>query len=272
MGLRTHRYGPVITSSSVGATGAGVPRPSPANLTNASPSTAAPPTMINTPMTARELMLAKEDRTAIGSAAMAPRRQPRKARRERTPRCPVPPWPASRRQPTDHYASDLPNKQRVRRGYFRRAFADSRLLAFCNALTSSPLLIAERPGMSSLVASSYRCFLEALASTPPAVGRLVSRPPSACGSDGPLFSFGSQRSPTFSWVCFNALESHLVRRSFVPFVALQCRVVGFGKGVLRFLAGALQGARQLAFLAFPDLVVFGTRLLCNDDHAVTSWR
>src|SRR5829696_4352075 len=52
IGLRTHRYGPVITSSSVGATGAGVPRPSQANLTKAFTNTAAPATVINTPMTA----------------------------------------------------------------------------------------------------------------------------------------------------------------------------------------------------------------------------
>src|SRR5215208_7170834 len=52
IGLRTHRYGPDITSSSVGATGAGVPRPSQANLMNAFPSTATPATMSNTPTTA----------------------------------------------------------------------------------------------------------------------------------------------------------------------------------------------------------------------------
>ena len=37
---------------------------------------------------------------------------------------------------------------------FRRAFADSLLFAFCNALTSSSLLIFERPTISNLVACS----------------------------------------------------------------------------------------------------------------------
>ena len=84
--------------------------------------------------------------------------------------------------------------------------ADSRLFAFCNAFTSSPFDIEERPEISSRFARSYRCALDALASTPPAVGRLVFRPPFAWASDGPFLPllFFSQWSPTFSWVCFNA--------------------------------------------------------------------
>ena len=34
-------------------------------------------------------------------------------------------------------------------------------------------------------------------------GLEVFSPPSACASEGPYSSFGSQWSPTFSWVCFS---------------------------------------------------------------------
>src|SRR5829696_9075008 len=98
-----------------------------------------------------------------------------------------------------------------------RALADSRSLAFGSASTSSVLVMLERPLMPSRVASSYRCFLEAFASTPPAVGRSVSTPPSACWSDGPRRSFGSQWSPTFSCVCFRALKATRCARSSSPY-------------------------------------------------------
>lgn len=51
-----------------------------------------------------------------------------------------------------------------------RALAVARSLAFCRAWTSSPLLIRDRPGTSIRLARSYRCSLEAFASTPPADG------------------------------------------------------------------------------------------------------
>jgi hypothetical protein len=83
------------------------------------------------------------------------------------------------------------------------------------ASTSSSFFIDERPEMSSFFATSIRCFFEAFASTPPAVGRSVLRPgPAACLSEGPLRPFGSQWSPTFSWVCFSAEKA--VRRTRSP--------------------------------------------------------
>jgi len=85
-----------------------------------------------------------------------------------------------------------------------RDFALSRLFAFSMAPTSSSLVMLERPEPSKRRARSCRCFLEAFASTPPAVFRLVFLPPSVCLSEGPFCSFGSQWSPTFSWVCFSA--------------------------------------------------------------------
>jgi hypothetical protein len=48
-----------------------------------------------------------------------------------------------------------------------RARRVARSFAFSMAETSSSLSIFERPSMSSFLAISYRCFLLALASTPP---------------------------------------------------------------------------------------------------------
>ena len=76
-----------------------------------------------------------------------------------------------------------------------RAFAVFRLFAFLIALTSSPLVIRDRPLMSSRFATSIRWVLDALASTPPAVDRDVRDDGvdrAACESDGPLRPLGSQ--------------------------------------------------------------------------------
>src|SRR3954453_9587727 len=93
------------------------------------------------------------------------------------------------------------------RGYSVRSRSrDLRLaaaLAFWIASTSSALVILDRPRTSRRPATSSRCFLLALASTPPAVGRSVSTPPAACSSLGPRCSFGSQWSPTFSNECLS---------------------------------------------------------------------
>src|SRR4051794_27335443 len=73
----------------------------------------------------------------------------------------------------------------------------SRALAFWMALTSSFLLIDERPGTSRRLATSYRWALLALASTPPS----VFQPRPVCSADsslGPFLPLGSQWSPTFS--------------------------------------------------------------------------
>src|SRR6185369_222140 len=91
-----------------------------------------------------------------------------------------------------------------------RAFAVFRLFAFLIALTSSSLVIRDRPLTSSRFARSIRCALDALASTPPAVDRDprdagVDR--AACLSDGPLRPLGSQWSPTFSNECFSAANA-----------------------------------------------------------------
>src|SRR5258708_6625856 len=51
MGLRTYRYSPPTTRCSVGATGAGVPRPSTTNLANACTSTSPPATTSAPPST-----------------------------------------------------------------------------------------------------------------------------------------------------------------------------------------------------------------------------
>src|SRR5438045_2803083 len=73
--------------------------------------------------------------------------------------------------------------------------------------------------MSICLARSYRCCLEAFASTPPADGRDVSRPPLDCSSDGPLapLFLGSQWSPTFSWVCLRAPYATRFARSPSPY-------------------------------------------------------
>ena len=154
IGLRTHRYGPVITSSSVGATGAGVPRPSQANLTKAFTSTAAPATVINTPMTA---MRADAGQGGPNSHRVSSHgTTPATTQGATMKKTALPSAAVSRFMETTHrfLGYGLPKKPRARKGYFRRAFADSRLFAFCNALTSSSLVIFERPGMSSLVACS----------------------------------------------------------------------------------------------------------------------
>ena len=51
IGLRTYRYGPATTSCSVGAGGAGVPRPSTAKCANDQISTAAPAAISTPPVT-----------------------------------------------------------------------------------------------------------------------------------------------------------------------------------------------------------------------------
>src|SRR5688500_5621094 len=87
-------------------------------------------------------------------------------------------------------------------GQFPAALRVWRWLALSIASTSSRLFIDERPGTSSRFATSYRCSLVALASTPPWVGVLEARALgpllAAWASDGPLPSLGSQWSPTFS--------------------------------------------------------------------------
>jgi hypothetical protein len=81
----------------------------------------------------------------------------------------------------------------------------ARRLCFLIASTSSDLVIVERPGTSSRRATSSKCFLLALASTPSADGPvLLGPPPSARLSEGPRFSLGSQWSPTFSKLCLTA--------------------------------------------------------------------
>src|ERR1700754_243720 len=74
-----------------------------------------------------------------------------------------------------------------------------RRLAFLIALTSWVLLMVDRPEMSSRRATSIKCLLDALASTPSAeVPEGFGPPLRARVSDGPFSAFGSQWSPTFS--------------------------------------------------------------------------
>jgi hypothetical protein len=138
IGFRTHRYGPVITSSSVGAMGAGVPRPSQANLTKAFTSSAAPATMIKTPMRA----------SGADAGQGGPNSHPVSSHGTKPA---TTQGAAMKKTALPMAAVDLCFKRYFP---FRRAFADSRLFAFCNALTSSSLLIFERPAISSLVACS----------------------------------------------------------------------------------------------------------------------
>src|SRR6185503_7403620 len=128
------------------------------------------------------------------------------------PRCPL--------------AADCPNRTpgevRLRSvDYRRRDRALSRSLALAIASTSSSLLIRDRPRTSSRLAMSIRCALDAFASTPPAVARdrrEDGAERAACGSEGPLRSFGSQWSPTFSYECLRAENAVRCARSPSPYV------------------------------------------------------
>jgi hypothetical protein len=78
------------------------------------------------------------------------------------------------------------------------------------ALTSSSFVIRERPLTSSFFATSIRCVLDALASTPAAVGRDLREDGverDAWASDGPFRLLGSQWSPTFSNECLSAANA-----------------------------------------------------------------
>jgi hypothetical protein len=59
------------------------------------------------------------------------------------------------------------------------------------------------------------------ASTPPALSRFDSRAArpdfAACASDGPLWSFGSQWSPTFSKECLSEAKAVREARSPAPY-------------------------------------------------------
>src|SRR5215217_8602876 len=138
----------------------------------------------------------------------------------------------------------------------RSARADSRSLAFCSASTSSVLVMLERPLMPSRVASSYRCFLEAFASTPPAVGRSVSTPPSACSSEGPGRSLGSQRSPTFSCVCLSALKATRCARCSSPYCSA-AESCALAKVLWALASDRCSVLGSSSWSTLPDFVVLG---------------
>ena len=76
-----------------------------------------------------------------------------------------------------------------RRAYLPR----TRRFCFLMASTSSDLFIVDLPCTSRRRATSSRCFLLALASTPSAERPvLFGPPPLARSSEGPFFVFGSQ--------------------------------------------------------------------------------
>ena len=88
-----------------------------------------------------------------------------------------------------------------------------------------------RPFTPSVRARSYSSWrVWPYTSTPPALcePRRAARPPfAACGSDGPLWSLGSQWSPTFSNECFTAENAVRWARSPSPYVsaALSCVLI-----------------------------------------------
>src|SRR3569833_3919623 len=84
----------------------------------------------------------------------------------------------------------------------------------------------------------------------------VLRPPAAWASDGPCLPFFSQRSPTFSKLCFTAAQATWLARRSSPYspAAESC--------ALAKVRCALAGERlsvlgSSLFLALPLFVVFG---------------
>src|SRR5215218_7939928 len=126
------------------------------------------------------------------------------------------------------------------------------------ASTSSFFFIFDRPETPSFFASDSRWPLVELASTPPAVLRLVFLPPAACASDGPFFSpaFFSQWSPTFSKLCFTAAHATWLARFSSPYssAAESCALA---KVRWAFLGERCSVLGSSDCLAPPFFVVFG---------------
>ena len=106
---------------------------------------------------------------------------------------------------------------------------------------------------------------KALASTPPAVGRLVLGPPLPARPTDPCSAWvPSDHRP--SRACASRRKPTLIRRTLVPFVALQCRVVGFGKRLLRAFSPGATRSRHLALLGLNPKTCWSlaSRLIFQD--------
>src|SRR5947209_13159482 len=116
-----------------------------------------------------------------------------------------------------------------------------------------------------------RCSLEALASTPPLVFLFVFRPPAAWASDGPFVRFFSQRSPTFSKLCFTAAQATWLARRSSPYspAAESCALA---KVRCAFAGERLSVPGSSLFLALPVFVVFGITAPFGSLLALPGWR
>src|SRR3954452_8953707 len=134
------------------------------------------------------------------------------------------------------------------------------------ASTSSFFFIFDRPVIDSRLATSSKCSLLALASTPPLVFRSVFRPPAAWASEGPFLPFFSQWSPTFSKLCLTAAQATWLARRSSPYssAAESCALAK----VLSALAGdRFSVLGRLFFFPEPLFVVLGIVALLLDRPA-----